>query len=83
MARYTQIQRTEIPEFGIRFDVPERNQGQHVEIAYGGNIRAKHMFDEGAPYKRITDTSIGVGHPDRVSYWKLSSAPAQTECHRA
>lgn len=39
----------------VRFDVPRRNQGQMVEIAYGGFERAEH--DEGAPFKRVTDRS--------------------------
>jgi len=46
----------EIPE-GVRFDVPGRNQGQIVEVAYGGFSRGEH--GAGDPYKRVVDRSEG------------------------
>lgn len=41
----------------VRFDVPGRNQGQTVEVAYGGWDRGEH--DRGDPYRRTIDRSVG------------------------
>lgn len=53
---YVQIDPSLIPD-KVRFDVPRRNQGQTVEVAYGGFDRSEH--DEGDMYERITDRSTG------------------------
>jgi hypothetical protein len=55
-ARYTPCSATDIPE-GVRFDIPRRNQGQTIEVAYGGFSRAGH--DEGDDYRRTLDRSTG------------------------
>ncbi len=61
-SKYIRISESQIPE-GVRFDVPGPNQGQIVEVAYGGFGRAEH--GDGDPYKRVTDRS------DRsVEYYK-------------
>lgn len=60
---YIRCTLNEIPD-GVRFDVTMRNQGQIVEIAYGGFGRAEH--DAGDPYKRVTDHSDGS-----VTYFRL------------
>ncbi len=61
-AEYVRISESQIPE-GVRFDVTGPNQGQIVEVAYGGFGRAEH--GQGDPYKRVTDKS------DRtVAYFK-------------
>jgi hypothetical protein len=41
---------------GVRFDVPGRNQGQIVEVAYGDRGREEH--DSGSPYRRTRDRSM-------------------------
>lgn len=42
----------------VRFDVPHRNLGQIVEVAYGGYGRVEHEY--GAPYKRVIDRSLSA-----------------------
>lgn len=49
-----EITLADIPD-GVRFDVPRENQGQIIEIAYGGFDRAPHTSS--APFKRVNDTS--------------------------
>jgi hypothetical protein len=66
---YSKITATEIPA-GVRFDVPRSNQGQHVEVAYGGSASSRTEHDVGARYKRVTDYSEPVGSVDRVEYFK-------------
>lgn len=51
---YEPIAEREVP-LNVRFDVPRRNQGQMIEIAYGGTGRYEH--DDGDAYKRIFDAS--------------------------
>ncbi len=51
---YTKIEESQVPA-GVRFDVPRHNQGQIVEVAYGGFDRSEH--GNGDPYKRVTDRS--------------------------
>lgn len=63
---YEEINPSLLPE-GVRFDVPMRNQGQIVEIAYGGFSRAEH--GEGDPYMRVTNRSDNT-----ISYYKLGGA---------
>jgi len=64
---YREIPEAEIPE-RVRFDVPRHNQGQIVEVAYGGYGRAE--MGDGDPYRRVTDTSLPPGNPRRVVYGK-------------
>lgn len=66
---YQQVQANEVPE-GIRFDVPARNQGQIIEVAYGDRMELKAENDAGAPWKRVTDTSLPPSHPERVTYYR-------------
>lgn len=61
---YTPCRESDIPD-GIRFDVARHNQGQIVEVAYGGHGRAEHCV--GDAYKRVTDKSDGS-----VSYYRLA-----------
>ncbi len=62
---YTPIEESQVPA-GVRFDVMRQNQGQIVEVAYGGFDRAEH--GNGDPYKRVTDRG------DRsVAYYKRVS----------
>lgn len=60
MIRYAPIPACDVPA-GVRFDIPGRNQGQIVEVAYGGWGRAEH--GPGDPYRRTIDRSTG-----RVTY---------------
>lgn len=64
-SRYEPLHASKLP-VGVRFDVPGRNQGQIVEIAYGGFSRYAH--DHGDPYQRITDLSLPEGAAGRVRY---------------
>jgi len=64
-AKYVECGKGDVPG-NVRFDVPARLAGQHVEVAYGGFGRAEH--DEGDLYKRVTDRSIG---PGAVAYYRL------------
>lgn len=70
---YTPITPNQVPD-GLRFDVPRRNQGQIVEVAYGGPMSQRSEHDEGAPYKRVTDASEPPSSPDRVRYYRLDVA---------
>lgn len=63
---YVQCQQADIPA-GVRFHVPQRHQGQSIEVAYGGFDRAEH--DEGDPYMRVLDRSIG---PQAITYYRLA-----------
>jgi hypothetical protein len=62
---YKRITSDQLPK-GLRFDVPKQNQGQAIEIAYGGFSRGEHS--DGDPYRRVTDRSIG---PAAVTYYKM------------
>lgn len=61
-SQYEQCKEADIPA-GVRFDVPRRQQGQIVEVAFGGRRRDEH--DVGDPYKRVTDRSVG-----EVTYYR-------------
>lgn len=67
-SKYIEISASRIPG-NVRFDVPRRNQGQHVEVAFGGFGRYEH--DDGDQYKRIVDRSTG-----RTTYYRLSTDAA-------
>lgn len=68
MHKYEKISASQVPT-GVRFDVPARNGGQIVEIAYGGFDRAPH--DDGDLFKRIRDRSVG---PNAYEYYRLAKA---------
>lgn len=55
---YDECSEQDIPTT-VRFDTPGRNQGQFVEVQYGGWSRFMH--DVGDPYKRVIDHSVGPG----------------------
>ncbi len=76
LAEYVECAAQAVPPT-IRFDVPGRNRGQFVEVAYG--TFGKACAERGDPYMRITDrttttgptffvlthvTSPGVSYPD-------------------
>lgn len=54
--RYEPCNLSDIPD-GVRFDVPRRNQGQIIEVAYGDFGRSPN--DNGDPWKRVVDRSDG------------------------
>lgn len=66
MTKYTEVPASEVTS-GLRWDVPGRNQGQIVEVAYANPGHAAPA-DEGDPWKRITDTSEPVNSPARIRY---------------
>lgn len=55
------------PPRKARWDVPGRNRGQIVEVAYASGSRSE--ADEGALFQRVTDTSLPTDHPERVTYY--------------
>jgi len=57
--KYIPCNESDIPP-NVRFDVPPRNQGQAVEVAYG-DIGRGGPNDVGDPWKRVTDRSLGGG----------------------
>lgn len=63
---YVRCNETDVPP-GVRFDVPRRNDGQIVEIAYGGFDRAAH--DDGDEYMRRHDRSLG---PKAYEFYRLA-----------
>lgn len=67
MSRYALIDRSELPA-NLRWDVPRRNQGQTVEVAYAHQTpKTRSEADDGDHYKRVTD------HSDRsVTYYRLT-----------
>lgn len=54
--KYIKCRESDVPD-NVRFDTPRRHQGQIIEIQYGGFSRYEH--DEGDPYKRVIDHSVG------------------------
>jgi len=71
--KYVRCNESDVPE-RVRFDVPRANQGQIVEIAYGGFGRYEH--DVGDPYKRVIDRSIG---PDAAIYYRWVPVPRRRD----
>lgn len=67
--QYVPTTEAEIPA-GLRFDVPLRLQGQTIERAYGGPMEQRGMHDDGAPYMRVLDRSVGSR---AYRYWRLLS----------
>jgi hypothetical protein len=63
--KYVEISEQDVPE-GVSFDVLRADQGQTVELAWGGFGAAEH--GPGDEYKRINDRSE---HPDyAVRYYR-------------
>ena len=57
----------------VRFHVPPECQGQIVEAAYG-------LLDDGETViMRLTDRSMPIGHPERVTYTDLGELPEDEE----
>lgn len=53
---------------GVRWDVPARNAGQAVEVAYATSRHYSTCADDGDEYKRVTDRS-GM-HETNVYYYR-------------
>lgn len=73
---YHPIPAADLPE-NLRWDVPARNGGQIVEVAYAHRRPAAAPAApavRGAAYKRVTDTSIPVGADGRVTYYRRGRA---------
>lgn len=64
MTRYIRCDEKSIPQ-GVRFDVPRRNQGQFIEVAYGDFGHSPN--DDGDPWKRVRD-ELG-----NVRYYRLAT----------
>jgi len=59
MARtYVTIPASAIPT-NVRWDVPARNQGQIVEVAYAEAVKSPYEAGYGSTYRRTTDRSDG------------------------
>lgn len=63
--KYAPIEANKVPS-DVVWNVPGRLAGQIVEVAYGGFGRSEK--DDGDPYRRVTDQSLQVDDPKRVSY---------------
>lgn len=70
---YHEIPAADLPA-ALRWDVPPRNGGQIVEVAYAHRRSAAAPAVRGAAYKRVTDTSIPVGTDGRVTYYRRGRA---------
>ena len=68
--KYVPCLKTDIPA-GMRFDVPDRHQGQIIEVAYGG-FGSSEIDDGvgGAVYKRVTDRGVRPDHPEYAMYYR-------------
>lgn len=55
-----------------RWDVPSVCQGQSIEVAYSHHVAKGRPATEGAPWRRVTDTSLPVTDPGRVRYFRLA-----------
>ena len=69
---YIEIPASSVPA-GYVFGVPRQNQGQSIEIAYAHHESDRSEACDGDDYCRETDFSKPVGHPDRVSYYRLAT----------
>lgn len=56
--RYRAISEARVPD-GLRWDVPQQNQGQIVEVAYADEHPEPSPACRGSRYRRTTDRSIG------------------------
>lgn len=54
---------------GCRWDVPARNQGQIIEIAYADERPCRSEAGPGSTYRRVHDRSTG-----EVTYYRLAEA---------
>lgn len=57
-------------ETDLRFDVPARNAGQIVEVAYADHSPKADEACIGAYAKRVTDTSCTLDDPERVTHYQ-------------
>jgi len=65
--KYAPIAAADVPAT-VRFDVPRRNQGQIVEIAYAAWPRTAGEAGHGDRYQRIVDGSLPTKDAGRVTY---------------
>lgn len=72
--RYVDVPESEVPD-DVRFDVPQHNQGQIVEVAYASARRGRDEACYGDYWRRRTDQSIAPGRPGRVTYARLTVVP--------
>ena len=73
MDAYHPIPVADLPE-NLRWDVPPRNGGQIVEVAYASRRPTAAPAIRGAAYRRVTDTSIPVDGAGRVTYYRRGRA---------
>ena len=65
--RYMQVDPKSIPA-GVRFDIPGRNGGQMIEVAYGDFSRSEHGW--GDRWRRVRNLSVGSD----TRYYRLVDA---------
>jgi len=74
---YIKCPLAEVPGY-LRWDVPARNQGQIVEIAYACDRYAADEACPGDEYQRVTDQSVPTGSAARTRYYRRADvAPWQ------
>lgn len=76
---YIECSAREVPD-RVRFDISRRNQGQIIEVAYGGYSAAEH--GPGDPFKRVEDRSVEPSSPDRITYYRHSEPISQLELQK-
>ncbi len=57
--KYRPILARQLTDKKLRWDVPARHQGQHIEVAYSEHPFGQGEADEGARYRRITNWGTG------------------------
>lgn len=71
LARYAEVPASEVPAT-IVWHTPSRHQGQIVTLSYSRGIPAGSAADmeadEGAPWKRVADASVG-----EITYYRRES----------
>jgi hypothetical protein len=55
---YLSVKESELPK-GLRFDVPRREQGQIIEVAYADDPPEEGEACNGSKYRRESDQSDG------------------------
>jgi hypothetical protein len=75
------IHPSQLPTHEIRWDIPRRNQGQAVEVAYADAHTGASEADVGSEYKRVVDQS-DTNIDTRTEYFLRADLWAKAEIAR-
>lgn len=64
---YETCRETDVPS-GLRWDTPQRHQGQAIEVQYGVPQQERSEADVGDAWRRVIDRSVG---PGAITYYRL------------